>query len=129
MSIEDAIYSHATNDAGIAALIGTRIYPGVATQNPTAPYVVYQRVSSVPISNLADDTDITEARFQFNLYADSYDSAVAVMEAFRTAFVRFKGTVASIVIMDIDLENILDRYNDDLSSFQIAIDLLITHRG
>lgn len=129
MSIEDAIYTHATDDAGISALIGARIYPGYASQNTTVPYIVYQRISSVPINLLAADTDITEARWQFNCYGTSYPSAVAVVEAVRTAFARYSGTVASIEILDVFIENVVDRYDDEQKLFQIAVDMLIQHRG
>lgn len=72
MIIEDAIQYHLTNYAGLSALVGTRIYYVTAPQNVATPYIVFFRVSSVPEYSLAGHSNLINARFQFDIYADTY---------------------------------------------------------
>ena len=67
MNIEEALYSKLTGDAGVAALVSTRIYPNVVPQDIALPAVAYQRISTV--RDMAHDgpTGVAHARFQFTV--------------------------------------------------------------
>lgn len=72
MIIENAIRAHLLLQSGLTALVGTRIYYMTAPQNVTNPYIVFFRVSAVPEYSLAGHSNLINARFQFDIYADTY---------------------------------------------------------
>ena len=129
MAVEDAIYSRGTTHAGLSALIGLRLYPGLAPQNVAYPAVVYQRISAIPESLMTADTDILRERFQFTVLAEDYAGASVVAAQVKSAFQRWQGTEASVVIEDSFLAGDIDLYDPDTELHQRAIDFEIIHRG
>jgi len=129
VAVEDAIYSRGTTHAGLSALIGLRLYPGLAPQNVGYPAVVYQRISAVPESLMTDDTDILRERFQMTVLAEDYATASATAIQVKAAFQRWQGTEASVIVEDSFLSGDIDLYNPDTELHQRAIDFEIVHRG
>jgi len=113
----------------VSALIGLRLYPGLAPQNVGYPAVVYQRISAVPESLMTDDTDILRERFQMTVLAEDYATASATAIQVKAAFQRWQGTEASVIVEDSFLSGDIDLYNPDTELHQRAIDFEIVHRG
>ena len=128
MSIEDAVFNRLDGHAGLTALVVSRIYPVQAPQNPTTPYVTYQRISTTRVSLIGTDTDIARPRFQVSAWSDGRDEAVSVSAQIRSALQRYAGTNSSIVILDSYMENEVDFYEPETGLYQVAIDFLIWHR-
>ncbi len=128
MSIEDAVFNRLDGHAGLTALVASRIYPVMSPQNPTTPYVTYQRISTDRVSLLGEDTDIARPRFQISAWSTDRDEVVSVAAQIRDAFQRYSGTNASIVILDSYLENESDLYEPDTKLYQIPVDFEIWHR-
>ena len=72
---ETTIYSILVADSNITGLVSTRIYPILAPQNTTFPYIVYRRISGVSINALEGELGTTEGRFQIDAYSTSYAEA------------------------------------------------------
>ena len=49
MSAESQLYALLSADAGVTALISTRIYPDLVPELKTPPYIGYERVGTEPI--------------------------------------------------------------------------------
>ena len=128
MSIEDAIVGRMTGYAGLAALVSSRIYAVQEPQNPTLPYIVFERVSSSKISLMSADTGVSEARFQFTCYGSTYTSARNVVEQVRQCWQRYSGTVSSVVILDTEIETDQDEFDPDTKEYYSIMDIMITHR-
>lgn len=128
MSIEDAIYSRLSTFAALELLVTNRIYPQQGPQGVAKPYIVYGRISTERISALGADTDIAQARFQFNCYSDTYDNARDVFEQVRAAMQRWKGTEAGITIEDSFIETERDEYEQDTTLFYVIADIIIIYR-
>lgn len=47
MSVDSDLVTRLTGHAGLAALIGTRVYPNRLPDSPTVPAVVYQKITDV----------------------------------------------------------------------------------
>ncbi len=91
MGVESALYTHLTTDAGLAAVISTRVYPLALPQQPTLPAVTYQRISTVAINHRGSpEPKFSQIRMQFDCWAASYDSMVTARAALRAAM----GTLA-----------------------------------
>ena len=81
MSIETTLYSTLSNNAGVVALVSTRIYPVLAPESAALPYVDYQNVAGSRISTLPGVGDAIRARIQMNCNATTYAGAVALADA------------------------------------------------
>ena len=56
--------------------IGNRVYPLVAPQNTTTPYITYQRISSFDTSTTEGTESLDLARFQIKVFSKTYSDAV-----------------------------------------------------
>lgn len=72
-SIHDYIYYKLSNNAGVTALTGTRIYPQVAPQTETRPLIVYNIISNVPTNTKSGGSTLDAYRVQITCLADSVD--------------------------------------------------------
>lgn len=110
MILEEGIYAHLTDDAGVAALVGTRIYPLQVPQDVTLPAVAYQRISG-PRDHAHDGpTGLVRARVQFSALGSTYLEAKTVTEALRAALDGFKGTMGTVEVQTVFLENERDEW-------------------
>lgn len=89
---EDVIVQLALADASVAALVSTRVYPDMAPQSPTLPYIVVQRIDAIREQALSGAAGCGTARVQVDTYAASKSSAWSVAEALRTALYGWEGT-------------------------------------
>lgn len=129
MSVEDAIVARLEAHAGVAGLVVDRIYPLEAPQDAETPYIVYQRISGVPVSNLAEDTNITDARYQLYAFSEVYGDSVDVTIQMKAALQRYKGTVASVVILDVMINDNPDLLGNDTDLHGTGIDIEISYRS
>lgn len=82
---ETGIYSALTNDSDVSGLVSTRVYPVIAPQNVTAPYVVYQRITGAHLNDLDGSLGISDVRFQVDAYATTYAQAKTLAGYIKTA--------------------------------------------
>ncbi len=82
-----ALYSVVTGDAGVSAIIGTRMHPQRAPQGETLPYIVYSRITASNGSHgvSLDRGALREILFQVNCYAATYSEMDALVDAVRLA--------------------------------------------
>jgi hypothetical protein len=92
MKIGYAIYNILTNNSDVAALVGTRIYPNVAKQGSTFPFIVYQTTNVSPNDTKDGVSTVDENSFDVLCFADSYSAAVDLAQKARIALDRKTGT-------------------------------------
>lgn len=107
MTIATTLYSRLSGFAGLIAIVADRIYPGAAEQDALSPYVVFRIVSGPRDSNMGSDSGIVKARYQFDCFADDFDTCDAVKVQVLAAIARYR-TVVGNTIFDIFIENELD---------------------
>lgn len=132
MLIEQAIFNHLSTDAGVAALVGTRVYPVMLPQGATLPAVTYMRVSSTRMRTFGAPRMGRVARFQFTVWATTYLSRGAIVAALIDALEGYSGTlggVGGVDVLAIQQEGQLDDYEPTAKVFQSACDFFITHLG
>jgi hypothetical protein len=71
MTAGEAVYSVLTGDAGVSAIVGNRIFPGVIPEGSLLPVIVYSVISDVPENSLTGSvaTRAVNARVQVDCYA------------------------------------------------------------
>lgn len=104
MSLEEAIFTHLKNDAGVAALVGTRIFPLEMHAPATLPAIVYQRIDGVPRNHMRGGTTKINARIQIDCYGEEYADAKAVAAAVRTAMNTWPAGFKALLLSDRDFE-------------------------
>ncbi len=85
MSIESDLYTALSGHAGLAALVGARIYPDGAPQDAAYPLIVVTLIASTPTVSLAGDSGQDASRWQVSAWGETFDQVVAVIDAVRAA--------------------------------------------
>ena len=85
MTLDEAIFTALSAHAGITAIAGDRSYPVEAPQSAVAPYVVWQRVSTVPINSHDGPAALDQTSVQFACYAETFTAAHDLRNAVRAA--------------------------------------------
>lgn len=85
MGFQSDLYAALSADVGLAALIGTRLYPNDAPPDVAVPFVVYYEFATPREQLMSNAIGVSKPRIQYSCYADTYSSAVAVIDALRAA--------------------------------------------
>ena len=99
--LQDAIYDLLDNDATLTSRIGSRIYPMVAPQDETYPYIVYQTISDQTSEVVEGASGTANGRVQIASWALTYREAHQLDEEVRAAVQGYRGTNAGVFIASI----------------------------
>lgn len=111
--IQETVYT------ALQSLVGGRVYPNVAPDKPTAPYIVYSRVASSPENTLADGQPIQQTRLQVDIYDKTYAGVQTLAESVLTAMTG--ATVKAIQLLE------QDQYEQDVKLHRVIHDYSIWH--
>ena len=106
-----AIYTILTEDAGVSAVVGTRVYPQIAAQGAAFPFVVYVLQDNTPSDTKSGVSTLDEIRYDIVAAAETYTALSSLTERIRLALDRYSGTVSGIVVDSIQFTE-LDVDND-----------------
>jgi len=96
MKVGAAIYSMLKDDSAVAALVSTRIYPELAEEGASAPYIVYSVVSNTP-SDTKEGTPIDQAQLEIFSVGNTYAAANDLADKVRAALDRKSQIVVGTV--------------------------------
>ena len=65
--------------------VGERVFPLVAPQGTSAPYITFQRISGLDTGTLEGTQSLDMGRFQIKVFAKAYKDSVLIAEAVKTA--------------------------------------------
>jgi len=85
MSFQSDLYGYLTANAGLTALVGTRLYPNEAPNDPVVPFIVYYEFATPREQLMSNAVGVSKPRIQYSTYADTYADALAVTDALRAA--------------------------------------------
>ncbi len=105
--------------ATLASLVSNRVYPMVAPDNVVKPYLVYQRVASVPENTLSSGIAINQTRIQIDMYTSNYKSGQLLAASVQS-------TISSTFVSStLQLEQ--DFYEAETKLFRVMHDYSIWH--
>lgn len=107
-NIASSLYYLLSNDVGVSALVGTRIYPNYAPDGSLLPSIVYLQIGTSPVQASEGNIGLTGGNFQFSCWAATYAGAVALQEALRACLTDYAGTSDGVVIRWAQEDSILD---------------------
>ncbi len=125
--IHGAIYSLLKDNAGVKALVGTRVEPLIVPPKSDFPVVTYTIAGGWEKQTL-DGTVAKESMVQIDTWSDDYDEAERTMSAVQSCLSSLRTTVGSIRIM----RSVMSRRESVFDStaagiFHISADFLFTH--
>jgi hypothetical protein len=91
--IEEKVIALLVNDVGVAALAGSRVYPGVIPQASPLPAIAINVVSAVPVYSDDGEDGIEGTRLQVDSYGDTYRSAKLLARAVKAVLSAYQGDV------------------------------------
>lgn len=104
MSASKALRARLIDDATMSGLVGTRIYPGRAPQNPTLPYIVYHRISTIRSATLdAGNTKVPEVRIQCDVIASTQSAVETILSQMRIVMDNFRGTSSGVTVLGVSV--------------------------
>jgi hypothetical protein len=83
--IQADVFKALSENAGVIALAGSRIFPVRLPRDAQLPALVYQIPSIEPIVSISGDSGVDMGSLIVNCWADSYGKAHELAEAARTA--------------------------------------------
>jgi hypothetical protein len=128
VTIEAVVFGRLSTYAGLTALVSTRVYPAVAPQNATIPFLTYRRISAIRQSGMGEDIGIVAARFQLDAIASAYTTMRSVMTQARLAMQRWRDGSSSPEVLDTYIQNEIDLYEDETDLHHGVLDVLVHHR-
>ena len=105
MIVGKAIYNILSNVTAVTDIVGTKIYPEIAPQNESQPYIVYSVVSNSPTDTKEENGNVDEATIEVYCFNTNYSTAIDLGVAVRAALERKNGTYGGVQIQSINYTN------------------------
>jgi hypothetical protein len=125
--IEKAVYARLAAVSGVTDLVpASRIFPvRASTQNPTVPFIVYMNITNREDESLSGSNGIAFAVFQIDIFSNVHQGSAGVFnvaEQVRSALSRFSGTVASIQVDDVLMQDRNSTYERETELYRVSMD-------
>lgn len=117
--IEERLFTRLSGDAGLSALVGTRIYGGLLPQAVSLPAIIYFLVNDKPLNSLSGENARKNSRFQFDIYAETFSETRAIKAALLAAMAPY-GSDFKAVRIDGG-----DKYEHQVELHRLGIDYSI----
>ncbi len=101
----------------LATLVDGASYPNMAEQDAQAPFIVYQRITSLTNNNLLGPSDLQNTRVQIDVYDKTYAGVQQIAAALRAAMQSAPFT--NLQISELDL------YEVDVRLHRVSFDYSI----
>lgn len=123
MAIETALFTLITGDAGVSALIGTRMYPSLMPPGATLPCVVYDEVNTETVVRADGDSGLRTAQYMLHYWATSYSGVKAGKAAIVAAINGYQGGA----IDRIEVNAMRDDYEPDTQYYRQIIEFEVRY--
>tara|TARA_R110002020_G_scaffold25500_4_gene82963 strand:+ start:1643 stop:2053 length:411 start_codon:yes stop_codon:yes gene_type:complete len=130
MEIGKAIYNILYNGGSgdVFSIVGTKIFPNVAPQTTSFPFIIYNVVKTDP-SNTKDGVSTLDVNgVMISCYCETYSQASDLAQKIRISLDRLNGTFANEQIQSIefiDYNDIFDDTSGDSGIYRKALDFQI----
>ena len=120
MKVGLALHSLLTGDTDVNTAVSGRVYPELAPEGTSMPYLVYSVVSNTP-SDAKDGTPIDEAQVEIFSVASTYGSSNDLADEVRAALDRKSASVSvtegAIVVQSIHYTNEVTEVSADRKTY------------
>lgn len=121
--LETDLYSHLKTYSDLTDYVSTRIYPRVAPQNVTIPYVTYFLVDAIH-EQAVDRTVVGHADYmQFDSWSDDYKQAKNIALELENALLAY--TTSTYQVAGLEQRDL--PYEWDTGLYHVAVEAFILH--
>lgn len=104
------------DDAGLSALVGSKVFALVIPQGTKLPCITFQRIGGSPANTLSGASGLEEIDLQIDVWAKNYGEAKAIAKAVRAAMPPGGDVFGAHLIEDQDL------YEDGTNYFRVSME-------
>jgi hypothetical protein len=97
------VYGILTADAGVSAVAGAKVFPGLAPPGTSLPIVIYQRMSSERVHSLTGPVGVPVVSVQITSWGTSYETGKTLSRAVRLALDGYSGTSQGVTVQRVTL--------------------------
>lgn len=126
-TVNEALYELLTANAGVAALVGDRVYPVKMPQKAAFPAIVYAKSGGARSHSNDGSSGFNRAVFALDCWAASLAQASAVANAVRLAVDGYRGTVLGVDFNGVFLVGEEEGWDDDRAMAYASLDLEVLH--
>lgn len=113
LQIGKAIFQILNSNSGLTASVGTNIFPLIATQDVTFPFIIYKRTAFVP-SYTKDKYSVTDSvSIQIVIASEKYSESCEIADLINTQIVGISGYFSGLFIDNIQLTDADEDYQQD----------------
>lgn len=123
LKIGKVIYELLSKNEELKKVVDTKIYPLIANETTSFPFIIYRRTSIVNDGN--KDYQSKYAMISIIIVDDEYEGSVQVAELVRKAIEHKRGMIADFMVEDITIENAIEDYVDDAFIQELTIKIEI----
>jgi hypothetical protein len=114
-------------NAGLVAIVGTRVYPQNLPQKATLPAVVYKQISGIRPQSMEGADGLNNGRYEFECNALDYLTVKRLSQAVRQALSDFSGVTGSTAVFNASLLAERDSFDSITLTFRCSLDFQIWH--
>lgn len=116
VDFESVLLRMLQEDAGLSALVGSKVFPLFIPSWNYLPCVTFQRLGGRPANTLSGASGLEEIDLQIDVWARDYDEAKAIAKAVRAAMPSSGPQFSAHLIEDQDL------YEDGTNYFRVSME-------
>jgi hypothetical protein len=109
-SPESVLRTALATDAGVALLLGSRIYPVLAPASASLPYVTWRRSAIEREQTLGTPAGMPRVSVEYSIYGTTYEEARRVSDAMRLVLDGYGGSSDNTEVKQASLEDESDDF-------------------
>ena len=113
------LYGILGTTAPVQALVGTKIYPLLAPQGISQPFIVFQTTQRTPSDTKKNVSRLDVYVLELSIVSNDYPNACAITAAVRTALDQYSGTVNAVKVDSIVYDSGTTFYDEQSYLFVI----------
>lgn len=127
--IRPALRTFLLADTGIAAVVGTRVYPIKIPQGINQASIVYTRISGQGIYHMGGPSGLAMPRYQLDAWAPKADDATTLANLIKDRIDGFRGVMGSgpmaVTVQGVFLLDEREDYDDTVNLHRMSRDYAI----
>lgn len=109
-SPEAAIRSALVANAGVSAIIGSKVFPVLAPASADLPFVTWRRISVQRQQGLSGPIGMPSVLLSVDLFAETYEAVRELADAVRLCLDGWGGTTNNVRVANVSLTNEADGF-------------------
>lgn len=123
-----AIFNMLTNDADVAAIVGTRVFPAITSKNAQLPFCTYDIITVAPNDTKTGSSKIDDVDVEIVCHAERFSTASTLGDAVRAALDRSNVTLETITIDSIQFQTGNVEVTDQPRKFMVVMEFKVRQR-